>query len=222
MPSARQASTPASARSMYSMRSASSSVADAVLGDEHGHPAGHLPGAADGRLERLGPELVAHLRDAHVRLGIRAGPSGPDAHPRVALHAEEVVAARGLQEDVLHVAAVAVALGLAAGDGLAVEHASVSPTEARPGPARIASTALRCAAMRTSLRAPAQVGVALAGREDAVEVAHGRHDVRLVHRAGAADQVAAVARRRARRNGRRGRRSPARSSRRAPRPSAAS
>src|SRR5439155_3427142 len=36
--------------------------ADAVLGDEHGRLLGDLPRAADRRLERLWPELVAHDR----------------------------------------------------------------------------------------------------------------------------------------------------------------
>src|SRR5207247_5871033 len=61
---------------------------DAVLGDQDGDTVRHLPGAADGRLQRLGPELVAHLRQAHAALGpehaLRA-----KARARVALHAEE-------------------------------------------------------------------------------------------------------------------------------------
>src|SRR5205085_4405055 len=90
---------------------------DAVLADQDRHAAGDAPRAADGRLERLRPELVAHLRRAHAVLGaehaVRAEP-----RPRVALDADEIVAPRRLEEDVLHVAPVRVPRRFAAADGL--------------------------------------------------------------------------------------------------------
>src|SRR5204862_7820166 len=83
---------------------------DAVLGDQDGDTVRHFPGTADGRFQRLGPELVAHLRQAHAALGSEHA-LGTEAHARVALHTEEVVPGRGLEVDVFHVAPVAVALG---------------------------------------------------------------------------------------------------------------
>src|SRR5439155_473295 len=65
----------------------------AVLGDQDRHAGRHLSGAADGRLQRLGPELVAHLRQAHAFLGPEHA-RGAEARARVALHAEEVVPVR--------------------------------------------------------------------------------------------------------------------------------
>ena len=103
------------------MRRASSSVPMPFSVTSTGTPPGHLGGPPDRGLQRLGPELVAHLRQFDAVLGTE-GAVGPDARARVGLHADEVVVAGGLEVHVLHVPADAVAPLLAAVDRLVVAH----------------------------------------------------------------------------------------------------
>ncbi len=51
-------------------------------------------------LDRLGPALVPHLRQRHIRV-IPGEPIGAEVHAGVALDADEVVAGGRPQEDVL-------------------------------------------------------------------------------------------------------------------------
>src|SRR5262249_32407393 len=99
---------------------------DPVLGDAEGNVPGEGPCAPDGRLQRLRPDLVAHLGAPHAGLG-SPDAVGADAESGVRLHAEEVVAARGVEEYLLHRAPLRVALRLAAVHSLVVLHGEREP-----------------------------------------------------------------------------------------------
>jgi hypothetical protein len=83
--------------------------------------AGVVPGAPQAVAEGLRVELVAHVEHGDPRL-VAGPPVGADEHAGVDLHAQEVVAAGGVEEDVLGVVADALELLLAARGRLVVGH----------------------------------------------------------------------------------------------------
>ena len=118
----------------------------------------------------------------HALLGaehaVRADPGA-----RVGLHADEVVAGGGVEEDVLHAAADLVELRLAAVDGLVVAHGQ---RDAHRHPGRVGPDGVDRGAVGPHehlVHVAAGVAVALAGREGAAQVADGGHHARLVDRA---------------------------------------
>src|SRR5262249_57312320 len=70
---------------------------DPVLGDEEGNVPGEVPCAPDGRLQRLRPELVAHLGAPHAGLGAPYV-VWAEAVSGMRLVGEKVVAARCVEE----------------------------------------------------------------------------------------------------------------------------
>src|SRR6185369_13888974 len=83
---------------------------------------------------------------------------------------------------------------VAARDGLAVGHGQRQPDGSGPGTRADRLDGLVVRGDENVVGPPAKIGVALPGREDAVEVAHGCYDVRLAQGAGAGDHVAQVGR----------------------------
>ncbi len=77
--------------------------ANAVLGDDDGD-LGDINGATNRGFQRLRPEFIAHLGQLNVLLLRRQRPFGAKALAGVRLHADEVIAAHGLQEDVVDLA----------------------------------------------------------------------------------------------------------------------
>src|SRR5579885_3801138 len=99
---------------------------------------------ANCRLERLGPELVTHLGEFDPGLR-RQHSMRAEALPRIALHADKVVVSRRFEKNVLGFAAGAVAMMLAAGQGLQVTHGEGHPDRelARAGAQRLDAEAMR-------------------------------------------------------------------------------
>ena len=168
--------------------------ADAVLGDEHGHCRRSPPrrGGSSPRAPRARTRSPSASADARLRA---EQPVGPDADARVASarrrSRRRVAASRNTSSMSRRSRSRA---GFAAVDGLVVGHGERQPDRRRPGAARGSPRRpCRCAATKTSLARRRRSRVALPGREDAVEMAEGRHDVRLVDGAGAADHVAECA-----------------------------
>ena len=164
---------------------------DPVLGHHDRAPA-HGGGPAHAVLHAPGPVLVAHLGEADRGIvGVDA--LGPEVHSGVALHADEVVACGGAQEDVLEHLLRPVAQGLATlvGDDLGHRQGEADGEAARPRSQLVDGQAV--GPDHGVVDRPEAVEVLLdARRVLTLEVPHDADDIGLVDGAGPTDEVAQV------------------------------